>query len=724
MRFASAVLLFMTAWFQTPVFGQQKNSPPMVELIESFITKSQATAVPSRSLPSEFIDRFMANRKAAFLSIINRSFMSQNGRIQIPNVHVDLIWDELEAKLKLKLLSAYEMFTSSDELTGLYEITTDGVFQDHIATYLGLPKPRRAHQLGEIVSAKALGITNRLHVNRATVTAEVGGLNAGNGLADPGEWVQLALRIENSSRKPWFSTSIFTQSGSVNCLWVRSLEIEPGEFLEVGSSSTVGLWIFIPPGCTSTPILELKIKDTHRSPSGINSSVRLVLGKAPNAKIVEFVFDSDVPGESRGSIAQWIRPGDRIELSHGLEFDTNDIKSVESTMTVPADQRQIVGAETMTSPVHQISASRFEAGDDLDLAAVDQTRFLKYQKQYEASRKFFLLGESKGVLWLAVDVRALVTGESPPTPVSPASADLDRPRREFEKLTAKSIAELLKKHLRFESRTLRPKKPDAIAAVAGHDILFDGKSFEAEVAAMVESVKATEKKKPYAPGSVVFSNRLYIGVDMASLLKPARIVRYVPPVEPKVAVTADDTSKPPLTVSRAWPDVRVDLGYAGSDWVGEEQYDDAELGLFSASLFYGTAVTGFVNLYTGGGMGDVLDDNASSIDTQLWNFGLSFGAGYQFGNESLEFHPRVGLGVSYRSIEFADPALLDGYRGTLKSQTNLALVLAATARMYPTENIGFYLSWDRIMGLGGSGEVEQVYDSNASLLGIGLSLRL
>ncbi len=698
MRFTLAILFLVSVWSPNLVLGQRESIPPMVDLIESFVLMSQVPSAASRSIDSELLDGIMANRKAAFSRILNRSFMKQNGRSQLSDVHRDLIWDELKVKLRRKILSAYQSYSVSDEITKLHEITTDGILHDYIANYLGLPKPRRSEKLGGVVSAEVPGPTNRLYVSNAIVTAEVGGLNAGNGISDAGEWVQLGFKLVNGSDKPWFSTSVFTHSGSPDCLWVRSLEFEPGEFLEPGSSAVQTLWVFIPPSCKSTPILNLKIKDTHRSPSGLSSSIRLVLGQAPKAKIVDVEIDADIPGESRGSGNNRVEPGDRIELSHGLQFDASEITFAEVTVTLPTDQRKILGAVSMTSPFRRVSANRFEAGNDFDLVAIEKKTYLRQQRQYVESRKFFPLGQSTGTLWVSVDVRSRIASKRPKKSVSIRTSKSLSPSRKKTRVTAKAITQLFRQNLRFESRMLRPKNPDAIAAVGGHDILFDGQKFEAQVATLIGAGATSVKEQADEPDSHVFETRLYLAIDMVSLLKPAPVVRYRPRPRPT-------RRRVPKKKTVILPDLRTDFGYGSMGWEGRDSYPDAELGLFSTTVFFGKKLTGLVHLHAGGGSGE-FDDSQT--------FGVVAGGGYIFGNSTLEFHPRIGLGLSHRSVE--GPTSL--------SETSLTLMLAATARVFPTKSVGFYVSWDCFLRTDTPDQVGQLYDENYSFLGLGLSLRL
>ena len=164
------------------------------------------------------------------------------------------------------LRKALAMDSIGDAFKTVRQLTTDGFIMNTIASFMGIPLPNDTVLPSKVVSAQVVSRSGSLFISEAMIMSEVGALNAGNGIGEPGEWVEIGLMVKNGSKIPWYSTSIFPESVSPNCLWIRKGEIEPGEFLKKGSQKAIRIWGFIPETCSASPRLKVTFRDTHRSP--------------------------------------------------------------------------------------------------------------------------------------------------------------------------------------------------------------------------------------------------------------------------------------------------------------------------------------------------------------------------------------------------------------------------------------------------------------------------
>ena len=144
---------------------------------------------------------------------------------------------------------------------------------------------------------------------------------------------------------------------------------------------------------------------------------------------------------------------------------------------------------------------------------------------------------------------------------------------------------------------------------------------------------------------MTFRHRRYFPVSMLAVARPKPKPRYVrrrrPVRRPKFV------PKPPA------PKIRLDIGGAYISWTGKNDFDDAGLGAFSATVHYGKKATSYIPPYRGG------TGKFFELEPDLNTTSVSLGGGYIFGTDVVEFHPRLGLGLSYRAISLSNASFDD-----------------------------------------------------------------
>ena len=90
-----------------------------------------------------------------------------------------------------------------------------------------------------------------------------------------------------------------------------------------------------------------------------------------------------------------------------------------------------------------------------------------------------------GTLWIAADIEALEA--SPRIMRSPSALESvkSEPTKAPKKVKVREVISLIQKNIKFRSRQLKTKSPDAIAAVAGHEVILDTKKLEEKLAQML-----------------------------------------------------------------------------------------------------------------------------------------------------------------------------------------------------------------------------------------------
>ena len=195
----------------------------------------------------------------------------QTSGLKTLKTHVDELGKSVKDSVDAMLRNALAMDSIGDAFKTVRQLTTDGFIMNTIASFM-VSLPNDTVLPSKVVSAQVVSRSGSLFISEAMIMSEVGALNAGNGIGEPGEWVEIGLMVKNGSKIPWYSTSIFPESVSPNCLWIRKGEIEPGEFLKKGSQKAIRIWGFIPETCSASPRLKVTFRDTHRSPKGIRPS--------------------------------------------------------------------------------------------------------------------------------------------------------------------------------------------------------------------------------------------------------------------------------------------------------------------------------------------------------------------------------------------------------------------------------------------------------------------
>ena len=233
LRYLSLVALVFCLLSPVQAWGENQDSSSTVKLIgqfEKIFDGHKLKPQYGKRPDPEYAAALVANRKSALMRIIQTS-----GLKTLSKTHVDKLAKSIEASVDTMLRKALAMNSIGDAFKTVRQFTTDGFIMNTIASFMGIPLPTDTLLPSKLVSAQVVSRSGSLVISEAMVMSEIGALNAGNGIGEPGEWVEIGLMVTNGSRIPWYSTSVFPESLSPDCLWIRKGEIEPGEFLKKGA---------------------------------------------------------------------------------------------------------------------------------------------------------------------------------------------------------------------------------------------------------------------------------------------------------------------------------------------------------------------------------------------------------------------------------------------------------------------------------------------------------
>jgi len=463
-------------------------------------------------------------------------------------------------------------------------------------------------------------------IQELTIASERGGTGEGNGRADPGEWVQFNVMLHNDSPDAWFSTSAFLKTGSKTCMLVQRTERELTEMDPRGKAG-FSFWAYFSHQCKADKkrVLYIDLQDTHHPRKRrlkLSFSMPQSGVSAPIA--VNAMLDGDIPGSSDGSGTNMAAADQRLEFSHGIRVETSRTLAARIRYTLPKDQKRIVASWHHRHPdMIRGSGRTFAAGDDVDLLMASKSTISKAQSRYRWSRRWFDTNRSSGTLWVAADVETWV-GQRKAASVEP------RPSTQSPIPTAEGVLKLINQHMEFVSRDVAPKHPNAIAGVAGHDVVIDMEGFTNAYRSMIAG-----KTKAATPRAARYLQRLYIPIPMK--LYQDRVAEP-DPEEPRAPYK-------PLT--------RIDLG-VGATFFSNLQPASIDVWSdksttsvsFEGRISVGRAFTGILQIHTGSAEPAGIHD---SIQFEETAFGLGLGYIFPLGS-SLEIHPRALFTASTRLI--------------------------------------------------------------------------
>jgi hypothetical protein len=521
----------------------------------------------------------------------------------------------------------------------LIRLTTDSPLSNVIANWMGVP-PLGALTFPEgdaaewslplpLDDVKATApSTSGPSIEELTIVNERGGAGEGNGHADPGEWVLFNVVLQNKSKHAWFSTSAFLNTSNKSCILVQRGERELTEMDPEGQAS-FSFWTYFGHDCAASKArtLFIDLQDTHHPRKRrLELSFSMPHRGIPAPRVENALLDADVPGSSDGSGTHIASADRRLEFSHGIRVGSPRTLAARVRYALPKDQASVISSWHHRHPdMIPDGGQVFAPGDDVDFLMEDQPTITKAQKKYGKSRRWFNTNRKIGTLWVAADLETWVGNRSQNSSGSEPSTPQTLP-------TAEGILNLVNKHMEFVSREVSPSHPDAIAGVAGHDVVIDREKFLAAYQALL----AGEPLTP-APRAARYLQRLYIPVQMARYQE--RVVERKEANEPYE------------------PIFRLDLGVGASIFsniqpiLNDVWEDKTTVALsFEGRISVGRRFTGIIEVFNGSG------ETAGTYSTvQFEETALGLGIGYIIPlGTSLELHPRVLFAASTRTADAGD----------------------------------------------------------------------
>ncbi len=411
-----------------------------------------------------------------------------------------------------------------------------------LAGWLGVPRPAdpepRADdstdppRLSSQMSTGSRG-TVRLRPDLSSVTAEIGGPGAGNGVVDAGEWVHLSLALENAGDSPLFSSSAWVHSDH-ECLFAdQDTEHELAE-TAAGETAALETWLYLSRECPDEVSFRVQLRDTHRSrPAEI--AVRLAPRTVLDARLAATLIDADVPGSSEAGDPA-LEAGRRIEIATDLELVRGQAHG--ATMVYALDESHLelmAAAEMREEPMHRRDARYFEAGDDLDIEAAGASHFSTGIARLQRDSRWFTGDERR--IWIGTDTVLHATSPDPPDGAPRPPADTPDPALTPAHFDA--VSALVLQHLRLVASPTPAELPGAVAAAEGYEVLFDRQGFLDGLSALAGPTAATADEPGTSRAAhVPYSFRHYLALEVHG---PA-VVEYVPP--PRDPDPPDDPEPP------------------------------------------------------------------------------------------------------------------------------------------------------------------------------------
>jgi hypothetical protein len=701
-------------------FLASAHADPIIKLIERSHTLHENKS--AKGLPPGFHITAEKEVSSLMLSILKDRLRDRMQELELVSANAtDLtpLYRTLEIEIarlvKMGLwgdsFSAIRLLTSGDSFSAIRLLTSASFLDGLIADWVGIPAVSPFMEKSEEAGITITSNPSRLYVESAEIVQEVGGDGAGNGRLDRGEWVAISLNLKNGSSIPWFSTSVYVTVDNPKCAWVKKTEIEPGEFLEMGSEVEVPVWVYVSPTCPGVNAIRLSLTkvDSHRTnESGISSTVRIPVEQNLKSKVVDVFMDTDVPGESKGHQVKIISPDMFAELSHGVRFSGRQAYQVEETVRTAQDQMGLFSTPAMlASRLSVTSGTNARAGDDLDLKIIRLQNFRAVQAAYKPSRKF--MGNGRGELWFAADmVIATFESKGGPGAATLRNAKLRNPKP-AKILSATQALNLVKKHLIFESREMQPKA-GAIAAVTGHDVLIDKKAFEEAWNAEVQGKLTKETEALDAPPLVYYKVRRFFKVPIFYDLQPV-ILSMKPKPRPKPK--RKPVPKPKPVVEKKTNHI-IDIGGGGlilpSSGNGRNHLT---LTTFTTDWFIGNTWTFMGHFHRGTGT------STDDIRVEGSRVGMALGVGYKVVSQSGTFHFHPHLGLGFDSVTVKEEGTLGLDRGEFAAVLNMGAAL----RLMPTKYFGFHVAVDALLTNVDNGFTGIVYTGINPMFAGGISLR-
>jgi hypothetical protein len=415
----------------------------------------------------------------------------------------------------------------------------------------GLPQLSVASSGGEL----------RVLPEGSRVVGEVGGAGAGNGFVDAGEWVELAVSIQNAGPRPWFSTSAYFKSESA-CVLAPAGGVEAPE-LPRGAIGALRAWLYFSRECTGAPRrIQVVFRDSQRAPS---AEAMVVLAIAPLEmgfpRIANERFDTDELGSSDGSRRPDVGAARGFEFSSDLVASSALPSSARVAYLVPPELRPLFTSFSYRDEALAREDRVFRPADDLDGRVVRRDRFDRIIEATERSRRW-VTARTAPRLWLAIDA----SFEVPRPGTRPASPAL--PPKTPPPLAPDVVASLARAFVSLAPHPVRPELKDAVSAASGLELVFDAKGFQAAYhEALYPSPRTLvdpcatgpSRPEPVEAPPLTYRYRLYHPLALAALTPP-------PPAPP--AIPAPPPAPLPPPVARVEPpaspgtgtSIRVDLG--------------------------------------------------------------------------------------------------------------------------------------------------------------------
>ncbi len=579
----------------------------------------------------------------------------------------------------------------------LRQITSPEVVETEVARWLGVPLPGtvpppggandpvKAVSAGLVISGGLHGFVSGRGVR---LLEDRGGAGAGNAVADAGEWLRIAVAIENAGA-PLFSTSAWVRAVGP-CLWVDDArEIGLAEMHRRGEHVTLETWVYASRVCpnTSPRVLEVIVRDTHRV-GDARIRVRVPVHHV-DLQAVATRVDADLPGASDGAGAPLLIPGRQFELSARWRVRSDwPVEGATVGYAVQGAMTTALNSVSFDDGRLRVGPQGLEPSDDIDIHVGSHDSLGRAQRQPLLKR--WIEGASEGVFWIAADIRVVTRRQSSgraPT-VSPPSPPTLRPVVP----SAQAVIGLLRRHISWRSRRVQPTGDEVLGAVAGHETVFDAVGFAKNWSALtvVEGpAPRPPRKRPLPAAGYVL--RRYIAVPV--------IAAVAPPTLPNKPPRPAKTTEPP-TVG---PWLRLNIGLGLSSFSLEPSSnprwwnESSETALrISANATMGRTVAAAVTLdYSGGS--PVMD---GGVETSLSEVYVGAGLAYIVrAGRHFEFVPRLTAGVTARSLDAGDgPETVfkrqfssGKFHWEVPSSISFAVELAAVIRIPITPRVGLFL---------------------------------
>jgi hypothetical protein len=356
------------------------------------------------------------------------------------------------------------------------------------------PSPAKQDAKSGVPQLAVTANTGELRVipEGSRIVAEVGGAGAGNGYIDAGEWVELAVSVQNSSVRPWFSTTAYFRAEDA-CVLAPAGGIEAPELAPRGGTGSLRVWLYFSRECSGAPRrVQLTFRDTHRA-SLPEVSMSLVISplEVGIPRLASSRFDTDELGFSDGSRRKDVSAALRFEFSSDLVPSSGDPTAARIDYLFPRDLRPLFVSLSYRDEPLVREEHVFRPADDLDGHVVLRKRFDEILEAADRSSNWVKNRESPR-LWLAMDASfevprpgfRAVTSPEPPKPAMPLAPDV--------------VAALARSFMSLEPHPVEPELRNAISAASGLELVFDSKGFQA---AYREALFPTPRMPPPDPCS-------------------------------------------------------------------------------------------------------------------------------------------------------------------------------------------------------------------------------